>query len=71
MTEHVLSRVLKPATAGGFHLKNRVAMAPLTRSRPGEADISPRAHGYVVLPAGLATNFAPTRRAVVEQEELQ
>jgi N-ethylmaleimide reductase len=32
MAERAPSPVLQPVTIGNFHLKNRVVMAPLTRS---------------------------------------
>jgi 2,4-dienoyl-CoA reductase-like NADH-dependent reductase (Old Yellow Enzyme family) len=33
--------VLQPVTVGSFHLKNRIAMAPLTRSRSNEGAFRP------------------------------
>jgi N-ethylmaleimide reductase len=39
MSEH--SPILQAATIGGMHLKNRVVMAPMTRSRSDEAGVPP------------------------------
>jgi N-ethylmaleimide reductase len=41
MTEHALSPVLQPVTVGDFHLRNRIVMAPLTRSRSSEKGVPP------------------------------
>jgi len=41
MTERALSPVLQPVTIGDLHLKNRIVMAPLTRSRSNDDGIPP------------------------------
>lgn len=41
MTDHVSSPVLQPVTIGNLQLKNRIVMAPMTRSRSDDAGIVP------------------------------
>ena len=41
MTEPAASPVLLPVTIGDLHLKNRIVMAPLTRSRSDDAGVPP------------------------------
>jgi N-ethylmaleimide reductase len=41
MTDHVSSPILQPVTIGGLQLKNRIVMAPMTRSRSDDAGIVP------------------------------
>jgi N-ethylmaleimide reductase len=69
MIERAPSPVLQPVTIGDFLLKNRVVMAPLTRSRSGEESVHPAytadyyarraAAGLIVTEA---TNIAPQAR---------
>ena len=69
MAEHALSPVLQPVTVGDFHLKNRVVMASLTRSRSSEEGVPPAfAADYYAQRAGAglivteATNISPQAR---------
>lgn len=41
MSSHAPSPVLQPVTIGGLHLKNRIVMAPMTRSRSDDAGVAP------------------------------
>ena len=41
MTDATTSDVLAPVTIGAFQLKNRVVMAPLTRSRSNDDGVPP------------------------------
>lgn len=41
MNTRTLSPVLQPVTIGGLRLKNRIVMAPMTRSRANEAGVPP------------------------------
>jgi N-ethylmaleimide reductase len=41
MNNHATSPILQPATIGGLHLKNRIVMAPMTRSRADDAGVPP------------------------------
>lgn len=41
MTDHTTSPILQPFSIGGLQLKNRIVMAPMTRSRSDEAGIPP------------------------------
>ena len=41
MTDRFESLVLQPVTLGGLHLKNRIVMAPMTRSRADDNGIQP------------------------------
>ena len=41
MTETAASPVLQPVTIGDLRLKNRIVMAPLTRSRSDDAGVPP------------------------------
>lgn len=41
MSDHQASPILQPATIGALHLKNRIVMAPMTRSRSDEAGVPP------------------------------
>ena len=66
MTEVTSSAVLAPASLGGFRLKNRVVMAPLTRSRSDDDGVPPGfAADYYGQRAGCglivseATNISP------------
>jgi len=69
MIERTLSPVLQPVTIGDFHLKNRVVMASLTRSRSSEEGVPPPyAADYYAQRAGAglivteATNISPQAR---------
>ncbi|MBV8281491.1 MAG: hypothetical protein JO347_05435 [Candidatus Eremiobacteraeota bacterium] len=69
MIERALSPVLQPIAIGDFHLKNRVVMASLTRSRSSEEGVPPQyaAHYYAQRAgAGLivteARNISPQAR---------
>ena len=66
MQDTTVSPVLQPTTIGGLRLKNRIVMAPLTRSRSNEAGVPPSyAADYYAqrADAGLiiteATNISP------------
>ena len=41
MSNHTNSPVLQPVTIGGLALKNRIVMAPMTRSRADDAGVPP------------------------------
>jgi N-ethylmaleimide reductase len=41
LPKHAQSPVLQPVTIGDFHLKNRIVMAPLTRSRSTQEGVPP------------------------------
>jgi N-ethylmaleimide reductase len=41
MSKHSTSTILQPVTIGGLQLKNRIVMAPMTRSRSDDAGIPP------------------------------
>jgi N-ethylmaleimide reductase len=41
MSNALSSPVLQPVTIGGMHLKNRIVMAPMTRSRSDDAGVPP------------------------------
>ncbi|AFQ51890.1 N-ethylmaleimide reductase [Burkholderia sp. A9] len=41
MFDPVSSPILQPVTIGGLHLKNRIVMAPMTRSRADDAGVPP------------------------------
>jgi N-ethylmaleimide reductase len=69
MAERAISPVLQPVTIGDFHLKNRVVMASLTRSRSSEEGVPPAyAADYYAQRAGAAlivteaTNISPQAR---------
>ncbi|MBE7211265.1 MAG: alkene reductase [Gluconacetobacter diazotrophicus] len=69
MTQSADSPVLQPVQIGGFRLRNRVVMAPLTRSRSGEDGVPPPfAAEYYAQRAGAglivseATNVSPQAR---------
>jgi N-ethylmaleimide reductase len=69
MADRALSPVLQPVTVGDFHLKNRVVMASLTRSRSGDEGVPPPfAADYYAQRAGAglivteATNISPQAR---------
>jgi N-ethylmaleimide reductase len=69
MIERTLSPMLQPVTIGNFHLKNRIVMPPLTRSRSSEEGIPPAFAGDYYAQrasAGLivteATNISPHAR---------
>jgi N-ethylmaleimide reductase len=69
MADGALSPVLQPVTVGDFHLKNRVVMASLTRSRSSDEGVPPpfaADHYAQRAGAGLivteATNISPQAR---------
>ncbi|MBN3761622.1 alkene reductase [Burkholderia sp. Ac-20365] len=69
MSKNISSPVLQPVTIGGLHLKNRVVMAPMTRSRSNEAGVPPEyAADYYAQRAGAglivteATNISSQAR---------
>jgi N-ethylmaleimide reductase len=69
MADGALSLVLQPVTVGDFHLKNRVVMASLTRSRSSNEGVPPPfAADYYAQRAGAglivteATNISPQAR---------
>jgi N-ethylmaleimide reductase len=69
MANRVLSPVLQPASIGDFHLKNRVVMPALTRSRSSDEGVPPPyAADYYAQRAGAglivteATNISPQGR---------
>ncbi len=69
MPQDASSPVLRPVTIGGLHLKNRIVMAPLTRSRSSAGGIPPKfAADYYAQRAGAgliiteATNISPQAR---------
>jgi N-ethylmaleimide reductase len=73
MTEQGLSPVLQPVTVGDFHLKNRIVMAPLTRSRSSEMGVPPAfAADYYAQRASAAlivteaTNISPQARGYAD-----
>jgi hypothetical protein len=41
MSDRSASPVLQPVTLGGLQLKNRIVMAPMTRSRADDAGVQP------------------------------
>ena len=69
MSQHVASPVLQPVTIGDLQLKNRIVMAPLTRSRSNDEGIPPdfaadyygqRADAGLIITE--ATNISPQAR---------
>jgi len=53
MVDHVSSPILQPVTIGDLHLKNRIVMAPMTRSRSDEPASCPTTSSIIMHTAPL------------------